>query len=505
MREDWVDVRLGNISNIISGKDQKKVRNDEGKYPIYGSSGLFDYANEYLCEPGTTIIGRKGTINSPILVNEKFWNIDTAFGMSPLSIVDSKYFYYFCCGFNFKKLDKSTTIPSLAKRDIEKITFKLSPLPEQRAIVAKIEQLFSELDNGIANLKTAQEQLKVYRQAVLKKAFEGDLTQEWRESHIAAKHRVSTDPKTNQPIQREKVKTPCMASQPASQPASQQTSQQVSQPLSTSLPTAEDLLTQIKTERKNHYQQQLEDWKQGKISSKPKQPKELPPLTKEELEKLPELPDGWKWVKLSDVNEIKSNLVSPEVYKNMPHIAPDNIQRETGKLLNYNTIEEDKVFSPKHYFYDGQIIYSKIRPYLNKLIIAKFEGLCSADMYPIESKMQIKFLFHLMLSKYFVDKSSNSGSRTILPKINQTELGRIPLPFCSFEEQHQIVQEIESRLLVCEKVEENIQDSLNKAEALRQSILKKAFEGNLLSASELEACRQEPDWEPAEKLLERIR
>ena len=183
MKEDWIEVELGEVCEIISGRNQKEVINSDGEYPIYGSGGIFGYADKYLCEPGTTIIGRKGTINSPIFVNEKFWNVDTAFGISPKHINNPKYNYYFCLGFNFKNLDKSTTIPSLAKSDLLKIKFPLAPLPIQRAIVLKIENLFASLDKGIADLKTAQEQLKVYRQAVLKKAFEGEFTKEWRENN----------------------------------------------------------------------------------------------------------------------------------------------------------------------------------------------------------------------------------------------------------------------------------------------------------------------------------
>ena len=75
--KQWKDVL-----HIISGKNQKAVENPNGKYPIYGSGGIIGYADDYLCEAGTTIVGRKGTINKPIFVDEPFWNIDTAFGVA---------------------------------------------------------------------------------------------------------------------------------------------------------------------------------------------------------------------------------------------------------------------------------------------------------------------------------------------------------------------------------------------------------------------------------------
>ena len=157
----------GEILSIISGKNQKAVTNSNGKYPIYGSGGRMGYADEYLCPPGTTIIGRKGTINSPIYVDEYFWNVDTAFGLVPGKELHPKYLYYFCISFNFKKLDKSTTIPSLAKSDLLNIEMPVPPISEQERIVARIEELFSQLDSGVETLKKIKEQLTVYRQAVL--------------------------------------------------------------------------------------------------------------------------------------------------------------------------------------------------------------------------------------------------------------------------------------------------------------------------------------------------
>lgn len=165
--KQWKDVL-----HIVSGKNQKAVENPNGKYPIYGSGGLMGYADDYLCEAGTTIVGRKGTINRPIFVTEPFWNIDTAFGIAPDKGLVPKYLYYFCVHFNFMPLDKSTGRPSLAKSDLLKIEMPVPPLPEQERIVARIEELFSQLDAGVETLKKTKAQLAVYRQAVLKEAFE---------------------------------------------------------------------------------------------------------------------------------------------------------------------------------------------------------------------------------------------------------------------------------------------------------------------------------------------
>lgn len=164
----WADVL-----HIISGKNQTAVSDPAGQYPIYGSGGIMGRANDYLCEAGTTIVGRKGTINSPIFVNERFWNVDTAFGVSPGQELLPKYLFFFCLFFNFKTLDKSTTIPSLAKRDLLNIEMPVPPIPEQERIVSRIEELFSQLDASVNELKTTKERLKVYRQAVYSSIYEG--------------------------------------------------------------------------------------------------------------------------------------------------------------------------------------------------------------------------------------------------------------------------------------------------------------------------------------------
>ncbi|MBR5265786.1 MAG: restriction endonuclease subunit S, partial [Clostridia bacterium] len=99
-------VKLSEVVTIINGKNQKKVENPNGKYPIYGSGGIMGYADDYLCEADTVIIGRKGSINKPIFVNTPFWNVDTAFGLcANREKILPKYLFYFCEKFDFEKLN----------------------------------------------------------------------------------------------------------------------------------------------------------------------------------------------------------------------------------------------------------------------------------------------------------------------------------------------------------------------------------------------------------------
>ena len=96
MKQGWTYKKLGDIAIITHGKNQKDVISEDGQYPIYGSGGnIMGYATDYLCEANTTILGRKGSINNPQFISERFWNVDTAFGIFAKNDNDSKFIYYF--------------------------------------------------------------------------------------------------------------------------------------------------------------------------------------------------------------------------------------------------------------------------------------------------------------------------------------------------------------------------------------------------------------------------
>jgi len=183
MNQGWEIKKLGEIVEIINGKNQSQVSSENGKFPIYGSAGnLMGYANDYLCEKGTTIIGRKGNISNPIFINERFWNVDTAFGIYPINGHDPKFIHYLCQTIDFKSRNKGTTIPSLVKSDLLSIDVVFnSSLPEQQRIVSILDKTFAAIDkakaNAEQNLRNAKEVFESYLQGV----FEGG---NWEEKTI---------------------------------------------------------------------------------------------------------------------------------------------------------------------------------------------------------------------------------------------------------------------------------------------------------------------------------
>ncbi len=120
-----------------------------------------------------------------------------------------------------------------------------------------------------------------------------------------------------------------------------------------------------------------------------------------------EIPSNWCWVRFFSAYKLETNLVNPKQYLDYFHVAPDNIIKAQGKLLKCNTVGEDKVKSNNHLFHKGHIVYSKIRPLLRKAIIAPFDGLCSADMYPLSTIMNLKFALYYLLSDAFNNQVSS--------------------------------------------------------------------------------------------------
>ena len=206
--------------------------------------------------------------------------------------------------------------------------------------------------------------------------------------------------------------------------------------------------------------------------------------------------DNWKTTRFDSVAAIRSNLVDPAEYQSFPHIAPDNIEKKTGVLLEYHTIAEDGVTSGKHRFYSGQILYSKIRPYLSKAVVVDFDGLCSADMYPIEAYQNARCLWYYMLSDEFLLQASTAGSRSVLPKINQKELSALTVHLPTNDREQEEIARILDELFDKEQQTKEVAEAvLDQIDLMKKSILARAFRGELGT--------NDPNEESAVELLKR--
>ena len=196
------------------------------------------------------------------------------------------------------------------------------------------------------------------------------------------------------------------------------------------------------------------------------------------VEWIGKIPSKWKVGKFGRFAQVKSNLVDPNLYLEYPQIAPDNIGKGTGKLIDWQTVKDSGVISWNHLFYKGQIVYSKIRPTLNKLIIAPFDGLCSADMYPIETNMHKQFFVYMMLSQYFVEQVGLiTRDRVKMPKINQNELSGILITVPTKDEQKEIADYLDKKCTTIDTAIEQKQKLIEKLTEYKKSLIYECVTG----------------------------
>ena len=185
-----------------------------------------------------------------------------------------------------------------------------------------------------------------------------------------------------------------------------------------------------------------------------------------------EIPKSWTVTRFGKIATVKSNLVNPKDYQSYKQISPENIEKGSGVLLDCGTVEESGVISGNHLFYKGQILYSKIRPPLNKVIIAPFDGLCSADMYPIDTDHCSRFILYLMLSAYFNEQVALvTGNRVKMPKINQNELSQIMVAIPSGTEEQQIAKYLDSSCSQIDVLIKEKQSLLDDLESYKKSLI----------------------------------
>lgn len=188
------------------------------------------------------------------------------------------------------------------------------------------------------------------------------------------------------------------------------------------------------------------------------------------------VPQNWAWARFNEVAAIQSNLVNPKGYPDMPHIAPDNIEGWTARLLPYVTVKRAGVYSGKHLFAAGSILYSKIRPNLAKVTVADFDGLCSADMYPVRPHISRDFMVKFMITEAFVSQSVSEDNRVAMPKINQAALSNILIPVPPLAEQHRIVAKVDALMKVCDRLEAALTSADTTRTRLLEALLHEALE-----------------------------
>jgi type I restriction enzyme S subunit len=474
--EFWTD---GTIP-WVSPKDMKQRRISKAQDSIT-EDALDSSATNLIPENSVLLVTRSGILRHslPVATNTQPVTLNQDMkALTPIEGVDSDYLYL-----AFRRFEREilhgcckggTTVQSVEASRLMAFEFPIAPTAEQRRIVAKIEELFSELDEGIENLKQARTQLIVYRQALLKHAFEGKLTADWRAAH------------TDQ------------------------------------LESANRLLARIRAEREARYQQQLAEWQaavhaweaegqKGSKPSRPRKPAEIAPLTEEEQSGLPLLPSGWTWTRLGHTNvdvfdgPFGSNLkTSDYVGAGIRVIRLENIG-----VLQFNEEKESFITGKKygelrdHTVFPGDIVFSSFVTERTRVAIVPTsieKAVNKADCFCVRcygTTLRNHYVC-VFLSTRFAYKQLEAVIHGVgRPRINTTQLKELLIPICSFAEQNVVMEKVDDQFSILNEMESDIDANLQKAEALRQSILKKAFAGELVP--------QDPADEPAAVLLARVR
>ena len=182
----------------------------------------------------------------------------------------------------------------------------------------------------------------------------------------------------------------------------------------------------------------------------------------------------WNIANILEVASIDTNMTKDfKEYAELPHIGIENIEKNTGKLVNYISVKESNLTSGKYLFDERHIIYSKIRPNLNKVATPNFKGLCSADSYPIltNDKCRKEFLVFVLRSEYFLNYILSYSSRTNIPKVNKEQLGGFNFPLPPIELQNKFADIVKQ----IDKQKFEIQKSLEEMEKLQESLMNKYF------------------------------
>ncbi|EAK6494674.1 restriction endonuclease subunit S, partial [Campylobacter upsaliensis] len=169
----WEVRRMKFMASIHNGREQTEIADENGIYPIYGSGGILGKSMYFIYDKPSVLLGRKGTIDKPLFVEEPFWTIDTMFYTSVSKIVLPKYFYYLCLTIDFQFYISGSAIPSMTQYDLANISFALPPLQEQKQIANFLDKKCEKINSVIEKTKRQITLIKEYKNTFINEAVCG--------------------------------------------------------------------------------------------------------------------------------------------------------------------------------------------------------------------------------------------------------------------------------------------------------------------------------------------
>ncbi|OFM29220.1 restriction endonuclease subunit S [Neisseria sp. HMSC068C04] len=458
----WEKTTLGEISIVKMGQSpngKSYNKEKEGYLLIGGASDLGNiypspkqYTNEAtkLSKTNDIIICIRATIGRLNLSDKVYCLGRGVAGIEVNANVEAKFIWYSLMNSEAYLLKNSTgtTFQQVSSPTLKKLPIVYPTNKEtQQAIVNKIESLFDEIDEGIGRLKTAAQQIQQYRQSLLKNAFNGELTKEWRSKHADT------------------------------------------------LPSENELLAQIQTAREQHHAQQLADWQtavsqweqNGKEGKKPSKPKAPTQAVKFE-ENVADLPRGWLESSLGDTTDVF--VGSTPSRKNNEYWDGDiswvssgevnfsNILETKEKITNLGLSNSSTNIHPIGTVMLAMIGEGKTRGQAGILKIEACHNQNTAAIRVNKKYLLSEYLYYFFMFNY--EQTRRIGSGNNQKALNKTIIENMLFPICSLTEQTQIVAILESKLTACDQLAAELAKQLKQAELLKQAVLKAAFSGNLL-------------------------
>ncbi|MEN4240488.1 restriction endonuclease subunit S [Serratia marcescens] len=470
----WEWVRFGDISEIERGGSPRPIKDyitiDEdglnwikigdtdigGKYISSAKekikvSGLKKTRMVY---PGDFLLTNSMSFGRPYITLIEGCIHDGWLRISPPLLLDKDFLYLLLSSpfiiKAFKEKASGAVVLNLNADKVREIFILIPPFAEQQRIVAKVNKLMSLCDQleqqSLTSLDAHQQLVETLLATLTDSQNAEQLAENWARISQHFDTLFITEASIDalkQTILQLAVMGKLVPQDPNDEPAS-------------------ELLKHIEQEKAQLV-------KEGKI----KKQKPLPPVSDEE--KPFELPKGWEWCRFGSVINIRAELVKPESYYDSYQVAPDIIEKGTGKVLSQRTVRESGVKGPNSRFYKNQIVYSKIRPSLSKAFIAEYDGLCSADMYPLDCFLDAGYLLKVILSEVFLMQVRVAENRIKMPKLNVESLSNIVIPIPPVTMQGVVYRKISQIDTFCDTLKSRLQSAqqtqLHLADALTDAAL----------------------------------
>jgi type I restriction enzyme S subunit len=460
----WELVTIADVTNIRTGKLDANAADEDGAYPFFTCAEEISRINSFSFDTEAVLLGGNGFFGVK-WYRGKFDAYQRTYVIEPV-LLDVRFLYYLFLQLmpTITKLSRGSTIKYLRIGDIQDTEFQLPPFHEQTRIVEKLEELLSDLDAGVAELKAAQRKLAQYRQSLLKAAVEGALTADWR----------ATGANTAAPQE-----------------------------------TGAELLQRILTERRARWEdKQLAKFaEQGKTPPKGWQDKYNEPVAPD-TDDVPALPVGWVWATVSQLSQDQrygSSAKTDESTDGVPVLRMGNIQDGELDLSKLKYLPQGHHEFPDMFLEDGELLFNRTNSpeLVGKTTVYRSQIVpCSYASYLISVKLSPRCVPEL-IAAYINSAHGRHWIKSVVTQqvgqanVNGTKLAALAVPLPPEEEQQEIVTRLLEQLSAATEQALELDRSVKQTSAQRKNILKAAFAGQLVP--------QDSNDEPASALLERIR